>query len=91
MFTYLDDISDECLGENGDPCIFPFNYQGQTFDECTTFDANAGKAWCAVAVNENGDMSSWKNCIMASCLGVKTNFLCKYISDFGFSLIIGNP
>ena len=69
---YLDDISNECLGDNGEPCIFPFNYQGQTFDECTTFDANAGKAWCAVAVKENGDMSSWKNCIMASCAGLQS-------------------
>ena len=71
-YVYIDDISNECIGENGEPCIFPFNYQGQTFDECTTFDANAGKAWCAVAVKENGDMSSWKNCIMASCAGLQS-------------------
>ena len=75
MNIFLDKISNECLGENGEPCIFPFNYQGQTFDKCTTFDANAGKAWCAVAVNENGDMSSWKNCIMSSCQGMNAEIL----------------
>ena len=66
----IDDISNVCLADNGEPCIFPFNYKGQTFDECTLFDANANKAWCAVAVTANGDMTTWKNCILASCLSI---------------------
>lgn len=69
IIQILDQISNECLGSNGDPCIFPFNYKEQTFDKCTLFDANANKPWCAVAVNDNGDMTTWKDCIMDSCKG----------------------
>merc|ERR1711868_210197 len=62
-----DYISKDCLSSKGFPCIFPFNYKGQTFNKCTLFDSKDNKAWCAVAVNENGDMTSFGNCIMASC------------------------
>ena len=59
----------ECVGVNGEPCIFPFNYHGKTFDKCTPYDANQGKVWCAVAVNEGGDMTSWKDCDSEACKG----------------------
>ena len=59
----------ECVGVNGEPCIFPFKYHGKTFEECTAYDANQGKVWCAVAVNSGGDMTSWKDCDTESCKG----------------------
>ena len=69
-YEHIDFISNECLAENGDPCIFPFIYKDQTFEECTLFDANANKPWCAVAVNDDSEMTSWKNCLMTSCKGM---------------------
>ena len=59
----------ECVAVNGEPCIFPFNYHGKTFDKCTHYDANFGKVWCAVAVNMGDDMTSWKDCDVESCKG----------------------
>ena len=61
--------SNECVAENGEPCIFPFNYHDKTFEKCTHYDANDGKVWCAVAVNSGGDMTSWKNCDKEACKG----------------------
>lgn len=62
-------LLDECVAVNGQPCIFPFNYHGKTFDKCTHYDANFGKVWCAVAVNSGDDMTSWKDCDTEACKG----------------------
>ena len=61
----------ECVAVNGEPCIFPFNYHGKSFDKCTHYDANFGKVWCAVAVNSGGDMTTWKDCDTEACKGEK--------------------
>ena len=60
----------DCVGVNGEPCIFPFNYHGKSFDKCTHYDASYdGQIWCAVAVNSGGDMTSWKDCDTKACKG----------------------
>ena len=41
----------ECLTVKGDPCVFPFSYQGEVYDACTREDSDNGAAWCAVQVS----------------------------------------
>ena len=37
------------------PCIFPFKYNGITYNACTTDQTNPGDpAWCATEVDEMG-------------------------------------
>ncbi len=36
------------------PCIFPFEYLGQTFYRCTTLKDPDGKPWCSTKVDEDG-------------------------------------
>ena len=47
---------------NGIPCIFPFNYGGVTYNECT--NATNGKLWCATHLKSdgNGTYSKWGYC-----------------------------
>ena len=35
-----------CKAEDGNSCDFPFNYRGNTYYQCTTFNSANGKAWC---------------------------------------------
>lgn len=41
----------ECQTVRGRNCIFPFNYEGQTYNSCTTTESSSGAAWCAAEVN----------------------------------------
>ena len=68
FFGYLVEQCDECVTDLFQPCVFPFNYKGQTFINCTFFDST-GRAWCATAVNDDGDMESRGNCDMECCKG----------------------
>lgn len=36
------------------PCVFPFIYQGKTYDECTRDSDPEGKRWCATKVDDDG-------------------------------------
>ena len=44
-------------------CIFPFNYNGTTFTDCTTADHD--KLWCPTKVDDekNTIEDQWGNCI----------------------------
>jgi hypothetical protein len=48
------------------PCIFPFQYNGQTFTECITIDDPELKLWCSTKVDEVGehvrDGGFWGHC-----------------------------
>jgi hypothetical protein len=46
----LAELIAECLTVKGDPCVFPFSYQGEVYDACTREDSDNGAAWCAVQV-----------------------------------------
>jgi len=51
-----------CLTE--DPCVFPFEYNGKTYDKCTSDDLseeekNRGETWCSI---ESGKSGRWGKC-----------------------------
>nr|XP_034957546.1 epididymal sperm-binding protein 1-like [Zootoca vivipara] len=49
-------------GNDGErPCVLPFVYKGQTFDNCTKQDATAGDFWCATTENYDKD-GKWSYC-----------------------------
>ena len=45
----------KCLNIHGDPCIFPFRYQGQTFHSCTPFNSVNGQPWCPTSLDGRGN------------------------------------
>ena len=60
-----------CLGcetVEGDECIFPFNYGGITYRECTTVE-NDGVLRCATTTRSDGSANLWGNCAVgfSSC------------------------
>ncbi len=48
------------------PCIFPFNYLGQTFNKCTILRDQDDKSWCSTKVDEDGNHDDsggyWGHC-----------------------------
>ena len=56
----------ECKTESGPeldmPCIFPFNFQGDTYSECTSVEHV--QPWCATEVYSSGNYveGKWGNC-----------------------------
>ena len=55
--------SSECTA-NGQKCIFPFIYKGETYNSCTKVDSYL--AWCALELNPNGNgeviPGKWADC-----------------------------
>ena len=45
---------------DGIVCIFPFIYDGVTYNTCTW--AGNTKAWCATSVDDEGNYHGWGNC-----------------------------
>ena len=66
------DTSSECSGiflndkgkEKEKPCIFPFKYNGNTYNECTTVDSPNGQPRCARRVTKKGKIlnDKWAYC-----------------------------
>ena len=48
------------LGFSDDCCIFPFTYDGVSYNECTT--EGEGGLWCATEVYDDGNWKAWKIC-----------------------------
>ena len=60
-------------GGTGRPeqCVFPFSYNGQTYNECITVNDPQGKPWCSVEVDRNGvhvsNRARWGHCNRRKC------------------------
>ena len=52
----------DCQTEGGQSCIFPFDYEGITYHECTSVDND--QPWCAYEVDSEGLLvgDEWENC-----------------------------
>eukprot|EP01062_Namystynia_karyoxenos_P025240 TRINITY_DN198_c1_g2_i6.p1 TRINITY_DN198_c1_g2~~TRINITY_DN198_c1_g2_i6.p1 ORF type:complete len:1714 (+),score=245.85 TRINITY_DN198_c1_g2_i6:372-5144(+) len=46
--------------DRGSRCVFPFRYNGITFDNCTVHDWH--RLWCATGVDGDGVQTTWGNC-----------------------------
>ena len=52
--------NDECHSSNGYPCLFPFFYQGKSYNACTLL--NYHKYWCGTSYDSNGEDFNWGIC-----------------------------
>ena len=56
----------ECVTVDNKICIFPFNYQNQTYDGCTGEGEPDGRPWCSTKVTSEGDhigdQGEWGHC-----------------------------
>ena len=49
-------------------CVFPFEYQGETYIECTKNGLNRMKKnWCAIAVDDDGKLIDGEFGVCESC------------------------
>jgi hypothetical protein len=57
-----------CLTDGGEdpgkPCVFPFEFGGKSFDQCTWQRAGDDKAWCSTQVDSHGVLiiGKWGHC-----------------------------
>jgi len=56
--------SKACLTSLGNHCVFPFEYEGQTYNQCTSVGSENGRAWCATQVDSEGKVvrNKWEDC-----------------------------
>ena len=58
-------------------CKFPFTFQGQVFENCTTFSDNDNLEWCSVETDQQGNhvrgQGKWGHCDPAKCLNNNIN------------------
>ena len=53
-------------------CIFPFKYDGNTFERCTNYGIsqhNPNSSWCSIKVDENKHhvRNNWQDCQNFTC------------------------
>merc|ERR1712158_244392 len=65
----------ECKTNTKKNCVFPFSYEGVTYNKCTNAGSENGAAWCATEVDANGEVvrNTWEDC-EEGCPG--TDFEC---------------
>jgi len=50
----VNDIGTSHQSKIGDPCVFPFKYDGKTHTACTNFKVDVDKYWCSTKTYDNG-------------------------------------
>ena len=65
-------LSDNCPTFTSTPCVFPFQYRGVTYFQCTRVDS-PNWSWCATGVRdpEGALVSSWAYCKVQDCKYIK--------------------
>ena len=68
-----------CETKTDQDCVFPFKFNGKTYENCTTDvlgDSQTPNAWCATETDESGAMVEGKfgECDLNSCKYAKTGF-----------------
>ena len=57
---------DNCQTVEGKNCVFPFVYNGNTYNGCTIDESFNGLAWCATSVDRNRKIyhayEAWGDC-----------------------------
>jgi len=55
---------ESCKTNGGDPCVFPFEFEGVRYEKCTNDGSNDKKHWCATATDSNGTVitNNWGEC-----------------------------
>ena len=63
-----------CATKDGQSCVFPFQYDGTSYSNCTTY--NHDQLWCATEVDANGEYigGQWGDC-NSNCGTSKTSFV----------------
>ena len=59
-----------CQTTSGDACVFPFVFQGQRYDACTTDRDPTGRQWCSTRTNPTNDKHQtgfWGYCDPRTC------------------------
>ena len=56
-----------CTTKKGNACVFPFNYQGKSYDKCTSDGQMSNKIWCATTKDSNGYYDDWDYCNVETC------------------------
>ena len=69
-------MPDEVCTVNDDkgPCIFPFSYQGRTFENCTYYDDIGQDPWCALVPLLENDENEWGYCNMTRCVAEPSTY-----------------
>jgi hypothetical protein len=92
MFSFSDacSVSEEGTGETK-PCIFPFNYNEQTFTGCTTVNDRDYKAWCSTEVDSDGNHvlsgGFWGHC-GPECENLTTKLQAKMLLDISGNVLL---
>ena len=77
---------------SNNPCVFPFEYNGVKYNECTNVEASRTMPWCSVRVDaqETHVQGNWGYCD-TGCPGVPTGitWLILIISLFADLLVTG--
>ncbi|XP_040577589.1 epididymal sperm-binding protein 1 [Lepeophtheirus salmonis] len=59
--TTVKPLGSRCKTTQEFDCIFPFIYDGVTYNSCAD-DANNGIKWCATSLNDNKEANTYGNC-----------------------------
>lgn len=52
-----------CTTDTGKDCMFPFNYDGATYDKCIEdCEEDDGDGWCPTELDSNGNAKEWDRC-----------------------------